>query len=155
MSKTEDEINKLKAELAELRQAVRRPTPSTEADVAAWKDQIHQARERQMSQANNFTPEQLREMEAAAPASFMRDVVAKGGIRPPSADGISGQLTATHNSPGLAGTNGWQNPRPLTPPPGVAACDRLMDAADVRDRHELVMAEARRAAERKLAEEGK
>jgi hypothetical protein len=33
--------------------------------------------------------------------------------------------------------NGWQEPNPLSPPPGVALVDRLCDAADAADRLEL------------------
>jgi hypothetical protein len=48
----------------------------------------------------------------------------------PSADG-----SGPANVPG-SGT-GWQEPRPLGPPPGVALADKLMDEQDRRDRAEL------------------
>lgn len=32
---------------------------------------------------------------------------------------------------------GWQEPTPLGPPPGVALCDRMVDAQDALDRKEL------------------
>jgi hypothetical protein len=156
-SKQDQEIADLKREVAELRQAVRRPTPSSDADVAAWRDQIHQARERQMSNASNFSAEDLKAMDAACPPSAMQDIITKGGApRAPSADGISGQLTSAHPNPGLPGSHrGWVDSRPLGPPPGIAHVDRLVDAQDAKDRHELVMQHARREAERKFAEEGK
>jgi len=55
------------------------------------------------------------------------------------------------NVPG-SGT-GWQTPTPLSPPPGVAQADRLMDAQDARDRAELIEREARLQAMEKLAEQ--
>jgi len=52
--------------------------------------------------------------------------------------GASGAVTGVHlggNAP--VNTGGWGAATPLGPPPGVAQCDRLMDAADARDRIEL------------------
>jgi len=45
------------------------------------------------------------------------------------------------------------HPTPIGPPPGVAACDRLMDAQDQKDRAELVEREAKFKAMEKLAEQ--
>jgi hypothetical protein len=151
-TKQDQQIEDLKREVAELRHAVRGVNHGSDAEIAAWREEMHRASEARMSRVQNFTAEQLREMDAACPPSAMQDIITKGAApRPPSADGVSGQLTRAHPSPGLAGSHGWQNPRPLGPPPGVAAADRLMDAQDARDRHDLMVAEARRAAERKLA----
>ena len=43
---------------------------------------------------------------------------------------------------------GWSEPAPLAPPPGVALCDAMMDAADARDRAARIVdaAMARRGA---------
>jgi hypothetical protein len=42
------------------------------------------------------------------------------------------------------GPKGWIDNIPLGPPPGVALCDRLMDAQDARDRADLIDAEIKR-----------
>jgi len=47
--------------------------------------------------------------------------------------------------------SGMREPTPLGPPPGIAIADRLMDAADARDRADLIMQEARRRAAIKAA----
>jgi hypothetical protein len=127
MAKQSEVIAKLRAEVDELKQAeaARKPIQSTDADVAAWKDQMHRMSEARMSNAVVVSPEQLRAYEEACPPSVARDIAARGGIKGPSADGISGQLTATHHSAGLPGSNGWQNPRPLGPMPGQSAIERI------------------------------
>jgi hypothetical protein len=150
-------------EIADLRRQVAFSEPSVALAILPRRtllkrrDELHQMRERQMSNASNFSREDLAAMAAACPPSAMHDIISKGGApRPPSADGVSGQLTRAHPSPGLPGSHrGWVEPRPISSPPGVAACDRLVDAQDAKDRHDLMVAEARRAAERKLAEEPK
>jgi hypothetical protein len=40
------------------------------------------------------------------------------------------------------GAKGWIDNLPFGPPPGVALCDRMMDAQDRRDRAALIEAEA-------------
>jgi hypothetical protein len=127
-----------------------------ERAVAEGRDRAHQLREARMAHAAPFTREDLSAFEAACPTSAVRDIVAKGTIKPPSADGTSGTVSAVHRSPGLPGTqNGWVEPRPIGPPPGVAAADRLMDAQDAKDRVDLIAQEARRAAVRKALAEAK
>jgi len=39
--------------------------------------------------------------------------------------------------PANVARTGWQNPIPISPPPGVTQCDKLMDEQDRRDRIEL------------------
>jgi hypothetical protein len=154
MSKTDDELAKLRAEVAELKRTVRSSNHGSEEEIAKYRDELHQAREQQMSRASNFSAEDLKAMNDACPPSAMRDIITRGAApRPPSADGVSGQLTRAHPSPGLPGSNrGWVDARPIGPPPGIQHVDRLVDAQDARDRHDLLVAEARRAAERKIAE---
>jgi len=49
----------------------------------------------------------------------------------------SPQPTAGPANVARGGGTGWQNPIPISPPPGVAQCDKLMDEQDRRDRIEL------------------
>jgi hypothetical protein len=78
------------------------------------------------------------------------DIVRRGGVPGPSAAGAGGTIAAVHPSPGLPG-HGWREATPISPPPGVALADRLMAAQDAKDRHELIMEDARRKAALKLA----
>jgi hypothetical protein len=157
----DEKIADLQREIEALKRAMS-PTADDRAAmdrrVAEHRDQMHQMAEARMARAGNFSREDLAAMEAAAPRSVCQDIAARGGVRPPSADGTTGTISAVHPSPGLPGTtNGWREAVPSGPMPGVALADRLMDEADRRDRVELVerLAKTHRveAAARKLAEE--
>jgi hypothetical protein len=83
-----------------------------------------------------------------------QDLASHGTVQNRSVAGVSGTLSSLHPNAGLAGSHrgtGWIESRPLQPPPGVAACDAIMDAADARDRAELIEKEARRRAMQNLA----
>jgi hypothetical protein len=148
MSKS-DEIAELRAELAKVKARIA-PEPIDPAEAARWQDQMHRLREAQASRMSSFSREDIAAFEAACPPSVASDIVRRGAIPGPSAAGAGGTISSVPAGPGQ---NGWINPRPIGPPPGVAQADRLMDAADRRDREELVMAEARRKAALKLAGE--
>jgi hypothetical protein len=145
-----DEINALKARVAELERAAKPPQP--------FRPEPHQ---RFDPTANMSMPRSaLQAMVDAVPDSVLADIVSRGGVPPPSGAGASGQVTAVRGPSGVyPNTSGWREAVPLGPPPGVAACDRLMDEADRRDRVELVerIAQAQRVedAARKLAAEYK
>ena len=66
----------------------------------------------------------------AVPDNVLRDIVAD------SRKGISQStsLIPTERSEPTRRTNGWVEPRPLSPPPGIALVDRLCDAQDAKDR---------------------
>jgi len=105
----------------------------------------------------NLDPQTLREMERACPTSTMRSIAMRDARAPlgPSSQGIiptSQQVSRTSSGAGLVGSNtGWRNPTPLGPQPGINHVDRLVDAQDRRDRHELIQREeAMRRAEQKL-----
>jgi hypothetical protein len=155
----DERIAALQREIEALKRALPRTPEQRAADermVAEHRDKMHQLAEQRMARAGNFSREDLAAMERARPTSAVRDIVAKGTIKPPSADGTTGTISAVHRSSGLPGTqNGWVEPRPIGPPPGVAAADRLMDAQDARDRADLIAQEARRMAMRKVLSEAK
>jgi hypothetical protein len=143
----------LKSELEALRAEVERlkptPTPS-EADVAAHRAAMHEAAERRMGRASNFTPDQLAAMAAAVPDDVCKDIVRRGGVRAPSGHGVGTTVSAPLSvSPN---TSGWRPAVPIGNPPGIAQADKLMDAQDARDRHDLIVQEAQRKAARRLAE---
>jgi hypothetical protein len=147
-----DELAALKKEVEALKAKVDPPkstfVPMSDAE---WVDKMHQMRERQ---ANAWMPPSaIQEMVAAEPKGFMQGVV-QDNRAPTGRPGMipdSGQPTSPRPSAG-DGT-GWSRSIPLSPPPGVAQADRLMDAQDQRDRAELVEREARLQAMEKLAEQ--
>ena len=140
-----DELAALKARVEELERANKpkepfKPPPYEPIDWTA-----------RMS----MPPSALQAMVAAEPKGFMAGVVQDNRVSRGPTSAISGQQpsggSGPANVPG-SGT-GWQTPTPLSPPPGVAQADRLMDAQDARDRAELIEREARLQAMEKLAEQ--
>jgi hypothetical protein len=144
-----DEIEELRNEVERLKaQVTPKPLP-TEADAAAHRAAMHEAAERRMSRAGNFSREDLLAMEAACPSSVAQDIVARGGVRPPSGHGTSGTVTSVRVPPNTAG---WRTASPIGPPPGIALVDQLMDAQDAKDRHDLIVEDAQRKAMQRLGE---
>jgi hypothetical protein len=151
-----DELAELKARVAEL-EAKAKPPESIdwERRIAEHRDEMHQAAER--CAANWWRPdrEQLRAMDAAVSPADCADLASHGTVQNRSVAGVSGTVSSVHPNAGLAGSHrgtGWREATPLGPPPGVAACDAIMAAADARDRAELIEKEARRLAMQKMAE---
>jgi hypothetical protein len=144
-----NEIAEIKAELERVKTAMRPADPAAmEKEIAAWRDQMHQASESRMANASAFSREDLAAMERAVPtetvqAIAMRDARAPSG---PSAQGIIPSSQPLSNiRTGGSGT-GWRDATPLAPPPGVNILDRIMDHEDAKDRHERMVEEARRQA---------
>ena len=151
------EIADLRRELAELKRKVEPEPIDWERRIAEHRDAMHQIAEGRMARASNFSREDLAAMEAACPTSAVRDIVAKGTIKPPSADGTAGTISS-HSDPGLPGShrgNGWRPETPFGPQPGINHVDRLVDAQDAKDRAELIAEHARTAAVRKALSESK
>jgi hypothetical protein len=139
----------LKSELEALRVEVERlkPKPIDHEAAAKWQSEMHEAAERRMSRAGNFSREDLAAMEAACPTDAVKDIVARGGIRGPSGHGAGGTVSSVHGPSGVyPNTSGWREATPIGPPHGIELVDRLMDAQDRRDRHELILEEAKRRA---------
>jgi hypothetical protein len=64
--------------------------------------------------------------------------------------GASSPSSSAGPGGGVAGSGtGWAHEIPLGPPPGVAVCDRLMDARDAGDKAERIAQEAQVQAVRK------
>jgi hypothetical protein len=93
-------------------------------------------------------PSALAEMAGHPCNQVMRDVIqdrhapTSPGSMIPSTGGSAGDGT------------GYVDPRPLSPPPGVAQADRLMDAQDRRDRIELAHRIAAHEAAMRAARKG-
>jgi hypothetical protein len=152
--KPSDELAALRAEVEALKQKVDPPkstfVPLTDEE---HRDKVHRMRE---AQANTWMPPNaVQEMVRAEPKNFMAGVVHDN--RAPNTPGMipssSRQPTSGRGSNVPGSGTGWQNPVPLSLPPGVAQADRLMDAQDQRDRAELVEREARFKAMETMAEQ--
>jgi hypothetical protein len=155
----DDKIAALQREVEALKRAMS-PTADDRAAmdrrIAEHRDAMHQLAEARMARAGNFSREDLAAMEAAAPRSVCQDIAARGGVKPPSADGTTGTISSIHRSSGVyPNTSGWRPETPFGPQPGIAHVDRLVDAQDARDRAELIAQEARTAAVRKALSEAK
>jgi hypothetical protein len=152
----DEKIAALEREVEALKRKVEPEPIDWERRIAEHRDQMHQMAEARMARAGNFSREDLAAMEAAAPRSVCQDIAARGGVRPPSADGTTGTISSIHRSPGVySNTGGWRPETPFGPQPGINHVDRLVDAQDARDRAELIAQEARTAAVRRALSEAK
>ena len=100
----DEKIADLQRQIAALKNALPRDAEQRAADermVAEHRDRMHQMAEQRMARAGNFSREDLAAMEAAAPRSVCQDIAARGGVRPPSADGTTGTISSVHRSPGV------------------------------------------------------
>jgi hypothetical protein len=155
MTKQSDELAALKKKVEELEAKVSPPKSDFKPmSVAEWQDQMHEMRERRMSMA---TPPSVIRDFAVLDDRLVKEIALKDARAPtgPSSQGAipsSQQVTGVRPGGIPGGGTGWQAPIPLSPPPGVAQADRLMDAQDAKDRAELIEREAKFKATEKLAE---
>jgi hypothetical protein len=124
-----DKIAKLEAEVAALKAKIDPPkstfVPETDAEHF---DRMHQMRERQ---ANSWMPpEAIRDMIAAEPKGFMKEVALRDARAPtgPSSQGAIPSSQQVSNVR-VGGSKGWIDPRPLGPQPGIDLIDRGVNAA--------------------------
>jgi hypothetical protein len=141
--KQTDELRKLKARVEELERAAKPPEPFK---PELWEPTDYTSRMSMPASA-------MREMVNAIPSDVVRNIALRDARAPvgPSSQGVipsSQQLTGIR----AGGGSGWAREIPLSPPPGVAQADRLMDAQDQRDRAELIARDAKLKAMQKLAE---
>jgi len=136
----ENELDALKARVAEL-EAKANPKPFTPEPYQRFDPT-----------ANISMPRStMLEMANAAPDHVMRGIV-RDNRAPTNASVIPDRQQMRGQMRGqVRGGTGWAHQVPISNPPGTAQADRLMDAADRADRHELIQREdARRRAEEKL-----
>jgi hypothetical protein len=134
-----DELAELKKRVAELEAKAKPPPEMPEPKYPQRWDPT----------ANFRMPaETVREMARVVPDAMMRDIAMRDGRAPtgPSAQGVVPSSQGLSNVRTGGGGKGWAHEIPLGPQPGINHVDRLLDAQDARDRHELMMAEARRQA---------
>jgi hypothetical protein len=146
----DDRIAALQRELDALKRKIEPPQPFTPQPFQRYDPTAGMSMPRSALEAM-FMPDRMVQ-------DIVREQRVSSVTQGPSADGTTGTVSAVHTSSGLPGSHrgtGWVEPRPMGPPPGVAAADRLMDAQDARDRAELIVQEARTAAVRKAIAETK
>jgi hypothetical protein len=135
MTNNKDDLDALKARVAELERASKPAAPFTDPD---WQpinplDRLSMPRSAML------------EMARACPDSFIKDIV--GDHRAPQGpSGIVPSSQQLSNVRGTSGRGGWSNPIPLQNPPGTNYVDRLMDHQDTVDRQDRVVEEAQRRA---------
>jgi hypothetical protein len=111
-----DELAALKKKVEELEAKVSPPKSTfVEMSDAEWRDRMHQMRERQ---ANTWMhPSALREMVAAEPKGFMRDVALRDA-RAPNTPGVTPEQ-ASGPRPSAGGGSGWVPEIPISVPGGA------------------------------------
>jgi hypothetical protein len=142
-----DELAALKARVAELEARTKPPPPAPPAPKGFQRYDY--------TAGMSMPASALRAMVQATPDAMVRDIAMRDGRAPtgPSAQGVIPASQPLSNvRVGGSGT-GWAREIPLSNPPGVAILDRIMDAQDAKDRHELMVQEARRQALLKVASE--
>jgi hypothetical protein len=94
-----------------------------------------------LREADRERPEWQREMAQAVPTDVVQGVAhdLRRGVSEPSS------IMPQPRGPQIQRGSGWATPNPITPPPGVALCDSIMDAADRQDRADLERRLARSA----------
>jgi hypothetical protein len=119
---TETELEALKKEVAALKDQLNPPPrpPSTYAP-------------RDYTEGMSMPRSAMQSMIDAVPDHLMTDL--RSDARRPNA--VTGGATAP-SQPVQRGS-GWVSPAPLTPPPGIEHCDRMMDEQDRIDRAELAL----------------
>jgi hypothetical protein len=140
MSKLEDEVKALRAEVDRLK-----PTPMpTEKEVAAFRDEIHQMKEANAMKGapSFFSRADLDAMRSACPDNECKEIALRDARAPtgPSSVGIipSSQTISSVR----VGGSGWQRPTSIDrPQPGIQYVDAQLDAQDRRDKAELVRRE--------------
>jgi hypothetical protein len=96
----------------------------------------------------------MMEMARAVPDHVLRDIAMRDNRAPTGRPGmIPDNQQPTSPRPSVGDGTGWQAPTPISSPPGVALCDKLMDHADAVDRAALIEREARFKAMEKMTEQ--
>jgi hypothetical protein len=133
------EIDELKAEIAQLRAEVERANPPAPPKFEVG-ERGPTTEQIAMSRAS-LSREAMRKMVEAVPDGEVRGILRDGRATQnlaPLADANARPRVAQENR------SGWANEVPLSPPPGINHCDRLMDHQDAKDRAALIMEEGRR-----------
>jgi hypothetical protein len=150
----DDDINK---ELAKLKQALADQKAKVEALERAakppepFKPQPYQQYDPTAGMC--MPPSVLRDMIAAEPRGFMREVAMRDA-RAPTSPGTIPREQMSSPSGGSAGSGtGWVDAQPIGPSPHQRYVDAQLDAQDLKDRRELIEQKAREQALLKAVKE--
>jgi len=142
--KPEDEIAALKARVEELERANKPPEPFKPMPFQKYDP----------TERMSMPPSALREMLAAEPRGFMQGVVRDNQAPQgrPGAIPSSGQASSARSGGTPGDGTGWSRGIPLGPSMHQRYVDAQLDAADAKDRRELIEQKAREQALLKAAE---
>jgi hypothetical protein len=128
LAASEARVAELEAKLAEARKP---PAPTFKPEPHERFDPTARA---------TMPPSALRDLVAAVPDRLMADL-RSDALKPNPVTQSVAQLSQDRGSPDRGGVqirgSGWREPNPLSPPPGVAICDQLVDQQDRVDRVDL------------------
>ena len=140
-----DEIAALKAEVDALKAALT-PTYDDPKAAAEWRDKMRALSE---ARANIMPPSVVRDW-AVLPDNLVRDISCRDNRAPmgPSSQGVipSSQQISGVSVGGSPNRTGWARETPLSPPPGIAYVDRLLEVDSARQRGQAMIEEAKRKA---------
>jgi hypothetical protein len=149
---SKDEIPQLRKELTDLKASLA-PTPDDPAAVGKWRDEMHALAERRAAGHNPFSRADIAAMQAAAPDDVVKNIALRDARAPtgPSSQGAipSSQQVSNVRTGGGGNRTGWQNPIPLSPPPGIAWVDAILEVDSTKQRGERMIEEAKRKAAEK------
>jgi hypothetical protein len=132
---TMDEVEKLKAE----NDALRKRMEKLESQVNPPPRQPYNYQPVDRTEGMGMDRATMQAMIDAVPESVMAELRADTRRPNPVTEASSSTVRSTPSAQSQRQRQGWVEPRPLEPPPGVAIADRLMDAQDEIDRAELAM----------------
>jgi hypothetical protein len=132
-----DEIAELKARVVELEAKAKPPEPFRPEPYQRFDPTARMSMPRSA----------LQEMVNVVPDPVLRGIVRDNQApQGPSSAGAIPSSQQISNVRGAGGGSGWAREVPLSPPPGVAQADRLMDVQDAKDRQDRIVQEAQRQA---------
>src|SRR5262245_40296442 len=113
----DDELSKLKKEIADLKQRID-PPPTPRSNYAPY----------DYTQGMSMDRAAMQAMIDAVPEALMRDLRADALKPNPVTGGAAPQSQPVQRG------SGWVKPNPIESPPGIEHCDRMMDEQDRLDR---------------------
>jgi hypothetical protein len=148
MSEDDNELAKLRKEVADLKQRIdpppRQPSTYQPIDYTQGMSMDRETMQVMIDGSKSF----IADLRADARRSLVTEPSSPAATTKEQriADSLKGTSSAAQSQPQRRGS-GYRDEAPLGPPPGIDLMDRMMDAQDAQDRIEL----ARKIAQARLA----